>query len=91
MTAKAAAQPVAHSHPAQRNYVWVLTIRAELPAKRRAFDGGGNGTVKHTSGTAIYQSEFSVLVTSTGKVPGAILLTDIKRVLQTNVLSLKDP
>ncbi|MDP2278740.1 MAG: hypothetical protein Q8K51_11005 [Nitrospirota bacterium] len=61
--------------------------------KRRAFDGGGNGTVKHTSGIAIYQSEFSVITTSTGKVPGAILapLTNIQRVVQGNILSLKDP
>ena len=58
--------------------------------KRRAFDGGGNGTVKHISGDAIYQSEFSVLVTSTGVITGGIL-TSYKRVLQGNILSLKDP
>lgn len=59
--------------------------------KRRAFDGGGNGTVNHGVGTAIYQSEFSVLVTSTGVVPGAILTGNIKRVVQGSILSLKDP
>ena len=60
---------------------------------RSAFDGGGNGTVTHSSGVAVNQSEFSVIVTSEGKTPGAILgpLSSIKRVLQTNVLSLKDP
>ena len=58
---------------------------------RSAYDGGGNGTVNHVSGIQIWQSEFSVLVKSTGEVPGAILLTNIKRVLQTNVLPLKDP
>jgi len=58
---------------------------------RSAFDGGGNGTATHASGTTIYQSEYSVIVTSTGITPGAIILTDIKRVLQTNVLPLKDP
>lgn len=59
--------------------------------KRRAFDGDGNGTVNHITGTAIYQSEFSVLTTSTGVVSGAILTGDIKRVLQGSILSLKDP
>lgn len=60
---------------------------------RRAYDsdGTGNGTVNHSSGTTVYQSEFSVLVKSTGITPGAIILTNIKRVLQTNVLPLKDP
>jgi len=58
---------------------------------RRAFDGGGNGTATHASGTDIYQSEFSVITTSEGRTPGAIILTAIKRVLQTNVLPLKDP
>lgn len=43
------------------------------------------------SGTAIYQSEFSVLVTSTGVIPGAILTGNIKRVVQGSILSLKDP
>lgn len=59
--------------------------------KRRAFDGDAKGTVNHISGTTIYQSEFSVLAKSTGEVPGAIILSNIKRVLQTNVLPLKDP
>jgi len=59
--------------------------------KRRAFDGGGNGTDNHASGTQIWQSEFSVLTTSTGVVPGAILTGNIKRVVQGNILSLKDP
>lgn len=58
---------------------------------RRAFDGNGNGTVNHISGTAIYQSEFSVLTTSTGIVPGSILTGNIKRVVQGSILSLKDP
>jgi len=64
---------------------------ANNECKRRAFDGGGNGTVSHGVGTAIYQSEFSVLTTSTGRVTGAILTGDIKRVVQGNILSLKDP
>lgn len=55
------------------------------------YDGTSNGTVNHLATTAIYQSEFSVLTTSTGRTPGAIILTDIKRVLQTNVLPLRDP
>jgi hypothetical protein len=59
--------------------------------KRRAFDGNGNGTTSHGSGTQIWQSEFSVLTTSTGVVPGAILTGNIKRVVQGNILSLKDP
>lgn len=58
---------------------------------RRAFDGNGNGTVNHISGTTIYQSEFSVLTTSTGIVPGSILTGNIKRVVQGSILSLKDP
>jgi|GEM_PF-7131107 len=61
---------------------------------RSAFDGGGNGTATHSATTnppTIYQSEFSVIVTSEGKTPGVIILQDIKRVLQTNVLPLKDP
>lgn len=58
---------------------------------RRAFDGNGNGTVNHISGTAIYQSEFSVIVTSTGVVPGSILTGNIRRVVQGNILSLRDP
>ena len=89
MMAKAAAQPVGTARILpRRNYALVLTMRVELACKRRAFDGGGNGTVKHISGNAIYQSEFSVLVTSTGVITGGIL-TSIQRVLQTNVLSLK--
>jgi type II secretory pathway pseudopilin PulG len=59
--------------------------------KRRAFDGNGKGTVNHISGTTIYQSEFSVLTTSTGVVSGAILTGNIKRGVQGNILSLKDP
>ena len=60
---------------------------------RSAFDGNGNGTTTHALNTQILQSEFSVIVTSEGKTPGAILgpLSSIKRVLQTNVLPLKDP
>ena len=58
---------------------------------RRAFDGNGNGTVNHISGTQIWQSEFSVLVTSTGVVPGSILTGNIRRVVQGNILSLRDP
>jgi hypothetical protein len=59
--------------------------------KRRAFDGDGNGTVNHISGTQIWQSEFSVITTLTGEIPGSILTGNIKRVVQGNILSLKDP
>ena len=58
---------------------------------RRVFDGNGNGTVNHISGTQIWQSEFSVLITSTGVVPGSILTGNIRRVVQGNILSLRDP
>ena len=59
--------------------------------KRKAFDGNVKGTVNHSSGIYIYQSEFSVITTSTGVIPGAILTGNIKRVVQGNILSLKDP
>lgn len=58
---------------------------------RRAFDGGGSGTTAHPSTTQIWQSEFSVITTSTGVITGAILTGNIKRVVQGNILSLKDP
>jgi type II secretory pathway pseudopilin PulG len=57
---------------------------------RRAFDGGGNGTTPHPATTTIYQSDFSVITTSTGVITGGIL-TSYKRVLQSNILMLRDP
>ena len=68
---------------------------------RRAYDDNNNttGTVIHDSsdaggtygnqGAPIYQSEISVLATSTGVVPGAILTGNIKRVVQGKIMPLQ--
>jgi hypothetical protein len=60
---------------------------------RMAFDGGGNGTVSHSSGTQIWQSQFAALPTSKGVISGtvSILSGNVQRVLQSNVLPLQDP
>ena len=73
MMAKAAAQPVAQLASCPSQLCLGSNYASGAACKRRAFDGGGNGTVKHISGDAIYQSEFSVLVTSTGVITGEYL------------------
>lgn len=68
---------------------------------RRAYDDNNNttGTINHDSsdaggaygvvGAPIYQSEISVLATSTGVVPGAILTGNIQRVVQGKIMPLQ--
>lgn len=59
---------------------------------RRAYDDDNlnRGIVTNNAvGTIIYQSEISVLATSTGVVPGAILTGNIKRVVQGKIMPLQ--
>ncbi len=59
---------------------------------RRAYDGNGTGnrkgTVNHGVGTTIWQSEITVIPTSTGVIPGAVLTDNVQRVVQDTVKPL---
>jgi len=48
-----------------------------------------NGDSQQNNGTTVYQSDISVLATSTGVVPGAILSGYIKRVVQGKIMPLQ--
>ncbi|MDP3260079.1 MAG: hypothetical protein Q8M34_05785 [Thermodesulfovibrionales bacterium] len=53
------------------------------------YNNDSSNGVAQANGTTIYQSEISVLATSTGVVPGAILTGNIKRVVQGKIMPLQ--